>query len=579
MGHEQGRRRARWAIGAIAVVLAMALTGIAQADPPQAGFDVSPATARVGATVSFTAHATAQGDATIASYAWDFGDGSTGSGDSASHAYDSTGAKTVTLTVTDSNGEQATASHGVQVVGLPQAAFSWAPQVPNIGQSVAFDGRASSDPGGAIRSYAWDFGDGTSGDGATPTHAYGASGDKTVKLTITADLDGRTAQSTQTLHVNVPPQATFVFAAVNAPAGQDPFTPVLGQQVAFSAQGSTDPDGSIATYQWDLGDGTFGDPATVSWLITSFPADGTRTIRLRVTDNHGATADFSRPLRVNTPPVAAFDSAPASPHTGDKVTFTSTASDADGSGDLATIAWDLNGDGTFDDATGPTAQAVFLTAGDYTVAQRVTDKGGATNTTFRTITVAGQPAPPPKDDPSAGDSSTGSGTTVVPSPGAPPVSPGSGGGTSGGTSGGGSSGGTTGSSNSTHASSRVLVGVHVRFAGSVTDDLTTISSLAVVAPKGAIIGVRCFGRDKGCPEAFRLLVTKAGRIRLSQLQRTYKAGARIRITVRKKGFLHKRIVIRVLRGRAPQRLERCVIPATTKNGHTTKRKVTACPRS
>ncbi|HWI73086.1 MAG TPA: PKD domain-containing protein, partial [Baekduia sp.] len=158
----------------------------AQAAPPSVDFAASPGTARIGATVSFTASASGNDGATITALDWNFGDGTGASGAAASHAYNNAGNRTVTLTATDSNGEQASAQHTVRIVGNPVAAFGWSPATPNVDASVAFDASASDDPGGAIASYAWSFGDGTTGAGQHPSHSYATSGDKSVTLTITA---------------------------------------------------------------------------------------------------------------------------------------------------------------------------------------------------------------------------------------------------------------------------------------------------------------------------------------------------------------------------------------------------------
>ncbi|RFS84680.1 PKD domain-containing protein [Actinomadura spongiicola] len=53
--------------------------------------------------------------------------------------------------------------------------------------ACTFDGSGSTDPDGTIASYAWDFGDGQSGTGATPAHTYAEAGDYTVRLKVTDD--------------------------------------------------------------------------------------------------------------------------------------------------------------------------------------------------------------------------------------------------------------------------------------------------------------------------------------------------------------------------------------------------------
>ena len=99
------------------LTMMMALLAPAARAAPSVSFDVSPTTARIGATVAFTASASTDDGATITALNWDFGDGSAGSGASASHAYGSAGTRTVTLTATDSNG--ATASAQRSELGAP----------------------------------------------------------------------------------------------------------------------------------------------------------------------------------------------------------------------------------------------------------------------------------------------------------------------------------------------------------------------------------------------------------------------------------------------------------------------------
>jgi PKD repeat protein len=549
-----GRERAVRSLLAATVtaMIALALAATAQAVPPTVDFQ-APATARVNESVGFAATATGAGGATIASLAWSFGDGASGSGAAVEHTYGTAGTRTVTLTATDSNGESAVASHDVQIVDAATAAFSWAPTVPNVNGAVSFDANGSADPAGAIQSYDWTFGDGASGSGATPSHSYATSGDKTVKLTITSSVDGHTTSVSKTVHVNVPPYAAFVFAGLDAPAGQDPSTPVLGQQVAFNGQGSSDPDGTITTWAWDLGTGTFGAPATVPTLTTTFTTAGNRDIRVQVTDDHGATAIATTRLRVNSPPVAGFGIAPAAPRTAQSVTFSSTASDPDGVADLAATSWDLNGDGTYGDATGSTARATFLTAGTYTIGQRVTDKGGATTTTTKALVVSGPPAPPPPSNP--GD---GTPPTVVPSPGAPPVvAPASNG-------------------SSKTVALRALRGVRVQLTGTVTGGRTRIARILVVAPKGALVAARCAGgKAKGCPAGTaRRRVTTSGRVRLTTLQRSLWVGARIVVSVAKTGFVTKRIELTMRTGKAPARSEACLMPTVAG-----KTRIGRCPAS
>ena len=63
------------------------------------------------------------------------------------------------------------------------------------GLTCSFDASASSDPDGTITSYAWTFGDGTTGSGLTPSRTYASAGTYNVTLTVTDDDNGTNSAS------------------------------------------------------------------------------------------------------------------------------------------------------------------------------------------------------------------------------------------------------------------------------------------------------------------------------------------------------------------------------------------------
>ena len=99
---------------------------------------------------------------------------------------------------------------------------------------------------------------------------------------------------------NVPPTATFVYSPVSPiDAGQT--------QVVFNASGSTDSDGSIASYAWDFGDATAQHTTQVATITHVFPktsrcVDITYAVLLTVTDNKGGTGSASNTVTVTNLP-------------------------------------------------------------------------------------------------------------------------------------------------------------------------------------------------------------------------------------------------------------------------------------
>ena len=122
-------------------------------------------------------------------FSWSFGDGATALGASAAHVYSAANTYTATLTVSDGQ-LSATSSTTAQIAAVvqtnhPPTAHANDPQAGATGIGVSFDGSGSTDPDNDALSYAWTYGDGTSGTDQKPLHVYAAAGSFTVTLTVT----------------------------------------------------------------------------------------------------------------------------------------------------------------------------------------------------------------------------------------------------------------------------------------------------------------------------------------------------------------------------------------------------------
>lgn len=247
---------------------------------------------------------TPPGFATLA-YSWDFGDGTTATGASATHLYTSSGTYTATLTVTTPTGRSGVATSTVTISSSPPTANAGGPYAGSEGSPIAFDGTRSSDPAGYALSYTWDFGDGSSGSGATPTHAYADNGTYTVKLTVTDGHTGTATASTTVTVANAPPTVGGISA---------PLSPVqIGSSVSVSAT-YTDPgtlDTHTATIAW--GDGTTS-AATVTESNGSgiasgahvYASAGVYTLTMTVTDKDGGSGSSNYQYVVIYDPSGGF---------------------------------------------------------------------------------------------------------------------------------------------------------------------------------------------------------------------------------------------------------------------------------
>ena len=115
----------------------------------------------------------------------------------------------------------------------------------------------------------------------------------------------------------------------------------------------------------------------------------------------GGTIRRIRYFNQNQPPIAVATANPTNGAAPLTVAFDGTASN-DPDGDALTYAWDLDGDGAFDDAAAATASFTYTQPGTYTATLRVTDPSGATGASSVTISAGNTPPTAVIDTPTAG---------------------------------------------------------------------------------------------------------------------------------------------------------------------------------
>lgn len=154
---------------------------------PTVNFTFQPGKACAPLTVNFTGTVTPYDGATITSYLWDYGDGTTQTGViNAVHTYTAKQNATVTLAVTDSHGCSATEikSNAIEVGQPVKAAFTPDKNMLcTLNEKIAFTNKTT---GPGTLTYKWDFGDGGTSTEVAPVHAYTTSGTFKPVLTVTS---------------------------------------------------------------------------------------------------------------------------------------------------------------------------------------------------------------------------------------------------------------------------------------------------------------------------------------------------------------------------------------------------------
>ena len=276
-----------------------------------------------------------------------------------------------------------------------------------------------------------------------------------------------------------------------------PPAPLTNEQVTFVSTSS----GATMPEKWDLDGDRLCDDATGPTATRAFWPSGGYAVTLCISDGTDDATVTRRFTVQNRPPAASISYAPLAPLSDDSITLASTSADPDGP--IVTQDWDLDADGAFDDAHGPTAFVSFGAAGSHPVGLLVTDRDGAAN--VATVAIAVRERPPDAINPF-------------------PV---------------------------------------VRIVGSFGDEGIRIEQLVINAPDGARVEIRC--RGGGCP--FKKLIRKSRpqTVRVRRFaRRTLRPGAVVQVWVTRPGEIGKYTRLRIRKGKRPTRVDRCLMPGSKK---------------
>lgn len=257
--------------------------------PPTASFTVSPADLEPGVALNVDASGSTDPDGSIVGYQWDFGDGTTETGVTASHAYLGEGVFSVELTVTDDDDLTATTTKdvGVGTGNLPPVAVAVGPAVAIVGSPASFNGADSYDTDGEVAHYSWDFGDDTpAASTASVDHTFTSAGSFDVVLTV---MDNESSSDTALVEVeaNTAPIAQISLYTLE---------PTSGAATEFRGADSYDPDGhDLVSYVWDFGDGGISSDINPSH---TYVAGGSYTVELTVEDELGTSGTAELPISV-----------------------------------------------------------------------------------------------------------------------------------------------------------------------------------------------------------------------------------------------------------------------------------------
>ncbi len=220
----------------------------------------------------------------------------------------------------------------VKVNDVPVAKFKYTSS-GCVSDSVLFSDQ-STNPGGVVNRWLWNFGDGTTDDRSVGTDfskKYGAGGNYTIKLKAISDIGCSSDEVSQTVQITDKPIAKFNFPSVTCADNDISFT-----------DASTTVTGNIAKWTWNLDDGSAEIINTTNAPVkTKYAGYGTKSPTLTVETATGCRSDVftATNFKVNPLPEVNFG-IPEVCLSDANAPFTDSTKIAEGS--IASYLWNFN---------------------------------------------------------------------------------------------------------------------------------------------------------------------------------------------------------------------------------------------
>jgi len=256
---------------------------------PSANFSVEPDIVEGNRSSLFTfSLRAADADGNITNVTWDFGDGTLAYGmNRIYHRYSELGEFEVIVYVTDDdNSTSISIPVIIKIVNIPPILqITMNRSEARTYEPILFEA-LGSDLDGTTLKYQWDFGDENSSKTRQASHSFSDDGSYDITCSV---LDGDNAVTTQKLRIEIWNRAPSAFFLI------DNSRLKVGMLMELNAVNSTDRDGIIISYRWDMGDGTVLDGQLINYIYVKA---GIYMVNLTVTDDDNSTGYYSLEISV-----------------------------------------------------------------------------------------------------------------------------------------------------------------------------------------------------------------------------------------------------------------------------------------